>query len=77
MSDIIVSSGSELSREVPLFHRAATAVADSLPPTSRRVYDCTFRAWCRFAAEQGFSCNDVTLGHVRAFIYEAGLAKTT
>ncbi len=41
MSDIIVRSSSEF----PLFHHATAAVADSLSPTSRQVYDCTFRAW--------------------------------
>ncbi len=45
--------------------------------TARRVYDCTFRAWCKFADEQGFSIDDVSYGHVRAFIYEANLAKST
>lgn len=29
-----------------------------------------------FADEQDFSIDDVTYGHVRAFIYEADLAKT-
>lgn len=77
MSEILVRSGSELSSELPLFHRAAVIVADSLSPTSRRVYDCTFRAWCKFADEQGFSFDEVTYGHVRAFIYQAELAKST
>ena len=77
MSDIIVRSSGELSSQLPLFHRAAAVVADSLSPTSRRVYDCTFRAWRKFADEQGFSIDDVTYAHVRAFIYQADLAKTT
>ncbi len=77
MADIIIRSSSELGSELPLFHRAAAVVADSLSPTSRRVYDCTFRAWCKFADEQGFSSGEVTNAHVRAFIYEADLAKTT
>ena len=77
MSDIIVRSSSELSSQLPLFHRAAAVVADSQSSTSRRVYDCTFRAWCKFADEQGFSIDDGTYAHVRAFIYEADLAKTT
>lgn len=77
MSDVIVRSSSELSSELPLFHRAAAVVADSLSSTSRRVYDCTFRAWCKFADEQGFSTDDVTYAHVRAFIYEADPAKMT
>jgi len=77
LADIIVRSNSELSSQLPLFHRAAAVVADSLSPTSRRVYDCTFRAWCVFADEQGFSSDEVTYAHVRAFIYQADLAKTT
>jgi len=77
MSDIIVRSSSELSSQLPLFHRAVAVVADSLSPTSRRVYDCTFRAWCKFADEQDFSIDDVTYAHVRAFTYQADLAKTT
>ena len=77
MSEIIIHPGGELANESPLFHRAAAIVADSLSPTSRRVYDCTFRAWCKFGDEQGFSIDDVTYVHVRAFIYQADLAKTT
>lgn len=77
MVDLIVRSNSELASESPLFHRAAAVVADSLSPTSRCVYDCTFRAWRKFADEQGFSIDDVTYAHVRAFIFEADLAKTT
>ena len=77
MSEIIVRPGSELASGLPLFHRAAAVVADSLSPTSRRAYDCTFRAWCKFADEQGFSIDDVSYEHERAFIYEADLAKTT
>ena len=77
MPDIIVRSSSKLASELPLFHRATAVVADSLSPTSRRVYDCTFRAWRKFADEQRFSIDEVTYAHVRAFTYQADLAKTT
>ncbi len=76
-SEIIVRSSNELCSELQLVHRAAAIVADSLSLTSRRVYDCAFRAWRNFADEQSFRIDEVTYVHVRAFIYQADLAKTT
>ncbi len=77
MSEIIIRLDSALASQLPLFHQPAAIVADSLSPTSRRVYDCNFLAWPKFAGEQGFNINDVSYGHVRSFIHEADLAKTT
>ena len=77
MSQIVFQADNELVTEQPLFHAAAAVVADSLSQTSRRVYDCTFRAWCRFAEDRNISANDVSYIQVREFINEATLAKTT
>ena len=52
-------------------------MADSLSVTSRRVYDCTYRNWCKFADEHNLSIDDVSYINVRKFINEAALAKTT
>ena len=52
-------------------------MADSLSLTSRRVYYRTFRAWCRFADGRDISTDDVSYLHVREFLNEASLAKTT
>ncbi len=77
MSYIVIRSGDELASGQSLFHVAASVVADSLSLTSRRVYDCTFRAWCKFAHERHFSVYDVSYVHVREFINGADVAKTT
>ena len=75
MSEIIVLPGSELASDLPLFQRATAFVADSLSPTSRRIFHCTFRAWRKFADKQGFSIDDVSAAQVRTFIYEADLGQ--
>ena len=77
MPQIIVHSDNNLAAGQSLFHAAAEIVADSLSLTSRRVYECTFRAWCSFALERDISIDDVSYIHVREFINEATLAKTT
>ena len=77
MPQIIVHFDNNLAAGQSLFHAAAEIVADSLSLTSRRVYDCTFRAWCNFAITRGISVDDVSYIHVREFINEATLAKTT
>lgn len=77
MSQIIAQTHKGLATEDSLFHAAAVVVADGLSLTSRRVYHCTFRAWRSFAAEHGISIDDVSYIHVRKFINEASIAKTT
>ena len=73
----VIQADNKLSRRQSLFHAAAAIVADSLSLTSRRVYDCTFRAWCKFADKHDISTDDVSYIHVREFINEAAVAKTT
>ena len=77
MPQIVVRPGNELATGQSLFHAAASIVADSLSLTSRRVYDCTFRAWCKFADERDIDTDDVSYIHVREFINAAAVAKTT
>ena len=77
MSQIVILADNELTTGKSLFQAATAIVADSLSATSRRVYDCTFRAWCKFADEHGYSRDDVSYLHVREFINEAAVAKTT
>ena len=77
MSQLIRKPDSELAPRPALFYGAAAIVADSLSQTSRRVYDCTFRSWCDFAIQRGISVDDVYYHHVRDFINEAAIAKTT
>ena len=77
MPQIVIQADNELATGKSLFHAAAAIVADSLSMTSRRVYDCTFRAWCQFADAHDISADDVSYIHVREFINEATLAKTT
>ena len=77
MSRTIVHPDNNLATGQVLFHAAAAIVADSLSSTSRRVYDCTFRAWCAFADTRGISIDDLSYIHVREFINEAAVAKTT
>ena len=77
MPQIVIQADNELATGKSLFHAAAAIVADSLSLTSRRVYDCTFRAWCRFADTNDISTDDVSYIHVREFINEAAVAKTT
>ena len=77
MSQIVIQAGNELATGKSVFHAAAAIVADSLSLTSRRVYDCTFRAWCQFADAHDISADDVSYIYVREFINEAAVAKTT
>ena len=77
MSQIIAQPSQDLATRQSLFHAAATIVADSLSVTSRRVYDCTYRNWGKFADENDLSIDDVSYINVRTFINEAALAKTT
>ena len=77
MPQIVIQTDNELASGKSLFHAAAAIVADSLSLTSRRVYDCTFRAWCKFADAHDISTDDVSYIHVREFINEAAVAKTT
>ena len=77
MSQIVIQADNELSGGQALFHAATAIVADCLSLTSRRVYGCTFRAWRNFAIMRGISVDDVSYIHVREFINEATVAKTT
>lgn len=77
MPGIVTQADNALLAEKSLFHAAAAIVADSLSLTSRRVYDCTFRAWCIFADDREISRDDVSYIHVREFINEAAVAKST
>ena len=77
MSQIVIQADNKLAGGQSLFHAAAAIVADSLSLTSRRVYECTFRAWNEFVDEHGYSIDDVSYIHVRKFINEATVAKTT
>ena len=77
MSQIITQTRNDLLSGESQFRSAAAIVADGLSLTSRRVYGCTYRAWGSFAEERGFSIDDVSYIHVRKFINEAAVAKTT
>ncbi len=77
MSKIIIRQRSRLAAGPFLSYGAAAIVADSLSPTSRRVYDCKFRAWCQFADAYEISADDVSYEHMRDFINTANLAKAT
>ena len=74
--DISPHTGHELA-EQSIFDKAVAIVLDTLSPTSRRVYDRTYRAWQQFAAEHGFDVMELTFDNIRAFIHEADVAKTT
>ena len=77
LSQIIAQPSQDLATRQTLFHAAATIVSDSLSVTSRRVYDCTYRNWGKFADENNLSIDDVSYINVHKFINEAALAKTT
>lgn len=77
MSEVISQTDNRLTHGQALFFGAAEIVADGLSETSQRVYDCTYRSWCDFAVERGINIDDVTYIHVREFINEASIAKTT
>ena len=76
MQKIIRHADHVLAKQA-IFDRTVAIVLDTLSPTSRRVYDRTYRAWWQFAAEHGFDVMELTFDNIRAFIHEADVAKTT
>ena len=77
MTQAITAHSSQDLAEQSIFDKAVAIVLDTLSPTSRRVYDRTYRTWRQFATEREFDVMELTLDHIRAFIHEADVAKTT
>lgn len=77
MPQNITYHSAKLSTSQFLFQAAAAVVADSLSPTSRRVYACTFRAWQKFTEENGIGIDEVNYIHLREFINDADVARST
>ena len=77
MTRAITPHSSHELAEQSIFDKAVAIVLDTLPPTSRRVYHRTCRAWRQFTTEHGFDIMALTLDNIRTFIHEADVAKTT
>ena len=60
-----------------LFDQSVQIVLDNLSLTSQRVYLRTYTAWIDFAGDHQFDVMDLSFDHVRAFITQADVAKTT
>ena len=73
---IIRPTDQDLAQQT-IFDRTVAIVLDTLSPTSRRVYDRTYRAWLQFSLEHGVDAMALTFDNIRAFIGEADVAKTT
>lgn len=60
-----------------VFDQSVQIVLDNLSLTSQRVYLRTYTAWMEFAQDHEFDVMDLSFEHIRAFITQADVAKTT
>jgi integrase/recombinase XerD len=77
MSDALLPLPQHSIQLNSLFDQSVQIVLDNLSLTSQRVYLRTYNAWNEFAHDSQFDVLDLTFEHIRAFITQADVAKTT
>lgn len=78
MSDLVkADAGAILLRPEHPFHALVDLIADTLSPSSRRVYRHTYDSWCAFADRFQIDYLDLSFAHISAFLQDPDVAHDT
>ena len=78
MSDLVkIGASAILLRPEHPFHALVDLIADTLSPSSRRVYRHTYDSWCAFADRFQIDYLELSFAHISAFLQDPDVAHDT